>query len=418
MPHEVPKQRYWANAGLLQEGNIIVSENLLRLAVASQADGSVKCWSENLRFGFTKERKIERMRKLLEGMEYEESLGSNEKNPPVTRFELSPELTKQIMDLLDDKKLPWSWLRLTPKLREAALDEAQYWDGCQIKNKRVWRFDNSDVQSVDVLQALASITERKTRKTEKPPSGRCPSKMYSLSVKDHMLTRGENVQVEEIPWEEPVACLVVPSTFVLVRDGGVPLISSNTITFGVSYGSQGASLERLGFSREQIVVFMENYFRRFKGLARYVKKVPREAERDGGLTSVFGRKRRCRVLGNRIDSAQARQMLNFPAQATAAEWVRLTYNDLCDRIRKERKRCFPINVVYDALMVEAPDEEVDWVASLYHELLEAAVPELGGRRYTIDVGVGQDWALAEKDSKKKDGESAIKPVSAQRAIEV
>jgi hypothetical protein len=105
----------------------------------------------------------------------------------------------------------------------------------------MYRYSSSIRQNVEVLQAMATLQGKKTRQTvehdtdvsvedqQNPPH-------YSLSIKDHHLTRGGNVSVEKIPYEGRVYCLSVPSTYVLVRDGGIPVIAGQCVNFGYPGG--------------------------------------------------------------------------------------------------------------------------------------------------------------------------------------
>jgi len=168
--------------------------------------------------------------------------------------------------------------------------------------------------------------------------------------------------------------------------------------FGVSYGSKGASLEKLGFSRDQIAVFTHNYFKRFRGLYRYIQQVPIEAETQGYLRTVFGRIRQFLSATGEMTREQQRRALNFPAQSTAAEEVRLAFNKICQELRKHKSRACPVNTVYDSIMIESPDEEVAWIKTMMKEKLERPIPELGGAIFPINVGVGQSWAEAEANT--------------------
>lgn len=217
-PEEVGKSRYWQNAGHLDEGAWQPDPGLLRLAVATQADGSVTK-SGRVRFGFTKQRKIARLEEMLSGRQY-----TGSESGGVTFFTLERELGEEVLGLLENKSFPWSWLDLTPKCREEVLDEAAYWDASRAERWTQYQYFNTDMQSVDVLQALATMAGRKTRKVVTP--GRCASRKPHcvLSVKQRSRTRGGNLRTTRIPYTGKVVCLSVPSTFIVARDGGVPVI--------------------------------------------------------------------------------------------------------------------------------------------------------------------------------------------------
>lgn len=234
-------QRGWFNAGMCAGGEVEVDEHLLRLAVATQADGNYIVGGrehKKIRFGFTKRRKINRLVSLLRAGEYERvDDAPNGKNRSVTQFCLSEALSESVKALLDaDKTLPWRWLELRPALREVVLDEAAHWDSHRGVKMRCYYFSTAIEKNADVLQALASITNRKATRlqdrlyTTNDGSG---GVACSLSIKNKYDTRGESVSVARLEYDGPVVCLSVPSSYVLVRDRGVPVVTGQCINFGV-----------------------------------------------------------------------------------------------------------------------------------------------------------------------------------------
>jgi hypothetical protein len=239
-------QRGWFNAGTAP-GHIEVDERLLRLAVATQADGNYiigGVTQRNVRLGFSKKRKVDRLTALLEPGDYTVSVCKNGDYGDATRFKLSEDLSDKIKSLLDaDKTLPWWWLNLTPALREAAVDEAKYWDGSQREGMTGYHYSTTIKKNADVLQALASVTNRKAtfvsqnEERDNPEHAKC----YVLSVKAKPDSRGGNVEVTHLDYTGDVYCLTVPSGCVLVRDQGKPVVSHNCGNFGLPGGMGSAT---------------------------------------------------------------------------------------------------------------------------------------------------------------------------------
>ena len=50
------------------------------------------------------------------------------------------------------------------------------------------------------------------------------------------MVRGGNLEIEQERYEDDVAVVSVPSTFLLVRNGGVPVITGQCTNFGWLYG--------------------------------------------------------------------------------------------------------------------------------------------------------------------------------------
>ncbi len=231
-PADVGRAREWYNAGDLDGGSWAVDERVLRLAVATQADGTY-CYDQ-IRFGFVKQRKIDRLRSLLRDGEFEERESpADTSTGKVTWFTLRPGLARRVRELLDERKqFTWRWLELSPALRRVVLEEAAHWDGCQQPNWRHYQFSSTQKQSVDVLQAIATLTGRKTRAVNVGRDQAHHRDVWKLSVRAKPNTRGENLRAERVAYDGDVVCLSVPASFVVARDGGVPVVVGQCFNFG------------------------------------------------------------------------------------------------------------------------------------------------------------------------------------------
>lgn len=229
-PERFGETRSWYNAGSCLDGAWAPDERLLRLAVAAQADGSFSF--SRIRFGFVKQHKVERLRSLLREGEFREgSHLQRDTSGPVTTFVLSVELSNKIKELLDrHKQFTWHWLELTPSLREVVLTEIQYWDGWTDQKRTL--FSSTQKQNIDIIQALASISNRKSRATNEGKQEEHHNDCWWLSIASKPDSRGGNVEMTVEPYNGPVKCISVPSDYILVRDGGVPLVAGQCWIFG------------------------------------------------------------------------------------------------------------------------------------------------------------------------------------------
>lgn len=378
MPHQVASARGWANAGI-GLGRLVVPNNLLRLAVASQADGSIT-ESGRIRFGFSKARKIERLKSLLGEDYFSEGVSSNGKNKPTTWITLSKELSTKVCRLLEDKKFPWWWLDLIPSNREAILDEVQYWDSCKMPNWRMCRYSSSIKQNVEVLQAIASITNRKTRLVNH-------DNLWDLTIRDKNNTRGGSLVTTEIPFSDKVACISVPSTFILVRDGKakIPVICGQTINFGIFYGmseyrlQSELALEGLVISLEDARAFINAWFEAYPGIRPYMHRVQAEARQNHFVRTMFGH---IRYLPNvhckdeRIKTEALRQAGNHPVQGSSGEILKIamaniqrdTYPTLNHMGYFE-----PLLTIHDEIIFEVEESIAELAASMVSYEMENAV---------------------------------------------
>lgn len=105
------------------------------------------------------------------------------------------------------KKLPWACITLDQELREIVLEEARFWSSSWSR------------EDVDVLQALATLSSKKSRSFRNGDT-------YELHVEDsHLSDSKDGLSTERIPYDGKVYCLTTRNDTVVVRDGGVPVIT-------------------------------------------------------------------------------------------------------------------------------------------------------------------------------------------------
>jgi uracil-DNA glycosylase family 4 len=403
MPEELNRQRYWANAGLYKGGDIVVEEILLRLAVATEADG---CYNYGkIRFGFYDPEKIERLRGMVKGSATE-SDNNNGALRPVHCFHLDRELSGRIKDILTPgKEFPWWWLNLTPYLRTVVLDELKYWDGGKYHKWTQSLYSSGKLQSREVVQALASITNRKSRRDK--------SHNYIL-IKDHNLTRGENLITTEEKYEGEVACLSVPSSFILVRDKGIPVIVGQTMNFGVIYliSGQGLSEQITEYISDLVArgvkveidawdaatcdKYIAEWFKVYPEVRDYQMEQLAHARRYGYVRDLFGRIRyipevRCPI--RYIQETGARMAANMPIQSTAQGIIKLAMGELWIQLPHTEwvSHSKFLMQIHDSLVAEITDNEdilqpyVRWMSRIMTGVVELLAP------VRVDFKVGKRW---------------------------
>lgn len=243
-PLEFSKKRGFWNAGVLHESTRSIGcEALLRLAVATQADGSCTVAGNYIRFGFSKDRKKARIFSLFEQIElagYSFSLSrraySNDTMGNCTFWQLSGPVVNQVKALLDGKSFPEWWLELPVNEREIILDESRYWDSHTPPKDVAYSFSSTDAKSIDVLQRIATVTGRKTRLVLSQAEDDTRAACWKLTIRTKADSRGGNVSCVVEDYSGDVVCLSVPESFVVVRSGGVPVITGQCANFGLPGG--------------------------------------------------------------------------------------------------------------------------------------------------------------------------------------
>lgn len=356
-PADMENVRRWSNAGMLtQEHTRHVPEGLLRLAVATQADGSYT--GAGIRFGFTKPRKIERMRMLLKEFS---GWSENTIKGDIVSFYVQKELASQVRALLDsDKTLPWWWLGFSSKCRLIVLDEAAHWDGSIIGSGRSYSYSSTIRKNVEVLQTLGAVSGRKThlypgRDRDNDPHAPC----HHLRVSDRSYSRGGSLSCKKIPYDGDVVCLSVPSSFVLVRDGGIPVVVGQCANFGYPGGmgilrfieyAQGYGLQLTEAEAKEL---RDHWFQQYPEMRVYFRHVAQLS--DGGRALLQLMSGRLRGGVGFCDAA------NSYFQGLASDASKLALYEVT-------KKCFgygeetyllgsrPVLFVHDEIGIETPEE--------------------------------------------------------------
>ncbi len=311
---------------------------------------------------------------------------SNGDNGISNTFVIEAALADQIKDLLDEKRLPWWWLDLTPVLREVVLDEVQYWDSHKPRRCNAFFFSSALRQNIDVLQALASISGKKcvVREDSYTRLDGTVGVAYKLGVKDHWYTRGENVTSSEIVHEGDVACLSVPSSFVLVRDNGRVLVCGQTANFGFPGGMSSDSF--VGFAKSLHVKIdpvlskkiHEQWKRTWPEMKRYFNLVGNIVGKTGEGTVVV---ERTGFVRGGLSFTQACNHFFQHLTATGAKDALWHVTRECYTDRKSPLwGCRPVMFVHDEIITELPEdraaEAIERQAEIMIEVMSRWIPSI------------------------------------------
>jgi len=171
---------------------------------------------------------------------------------------------------------------------------------------------------------------------------------------------------------------------------------AKTINFGVIYGQGAFSLAReLGVSTKTAKEFIDNYFLRHSGAREFLDACVREAEKNGFVTTLLGRKLPIPDIASsngNIRSFAQRNAINYPIQGSAADIIKQAMVRVSERMRREGFKSCLIMQVHDELVFEVPEEErVEMELLVCHEMENAVdlrVP------LKVDLSFGRNWSEA------------------------
>ncbi len=168
------------------------------------------------------------------------------------------------------------------------------------------------------------------------------------------------------------------------------------VNFGIIYGISAFGLaENLEIPREQAQAYIDTYLARFPHVQEFIKRTIAQAERDGYVTTLLGRRRpvpEIRASNRQTRSLGERLAVNSVMQGTAADVIKVAMVRIHERLRREGRGTRLVLQVHDELLLEVPETETTAARALVREELVGAYPL--DPPLAVDVGVGDNWAEA------------------------
>ena len=165
------------------------------------------------------------------------------------------------------------------------------------------------------------------------------------------------------------------------------------VNFGIIYGISAFGLsENLEIPRDEAQAYIDTYLARFPLVQDFIQRTIEQAERDGYVTTLLGRRRpvpEIRASNRQTRGLGERLAVNSVMQGTAADIIKIAMVNIHRRLRAEGRKSRLVLQVHDELLVEAPDVEVSTVKELVRKEMCDAYPL--DPPLAVDVGAGDDW---------------------------
>ncbi|MDQ3686662.1 MAG: DNA polymerase, partial [Acidobacteriota bacterium] len=165
------------------------------------------------------------------------------------------------------------------------------------------------------------------------------------------------------------------------------------VNFAIAYAVEPFGLsQRVGISRKEAKQVIEDYYKTYTGVRRFMDEVPETARREGLVRSIYGRIRPVPAINDRNGQVRARaerEAINMPIQGTSSDIVKIAMLKVDEAMRRENLRARMVMQIHDELLVEAPADETERVAALLKREMESAV-ELDVP-LEVEVGIGDNW---------------------------
>ena len=182
-------------------------------------------------------------------------------------------------------------------------------------------------------------------------------------------------------------------------DGVLPEMrrTAKMVNFGIIYGISAFGLsQRLGIPRGEAATIIDNYFKQFPGVKRFMEKIVEDAKQCGYVETLTGRRRSIRDLtsANATIRGQAERVaMNTPIQGTAADMIKLAMINVDAALTKAGLQTRMLLQVHDELLFEMPESEVEQARTIILDAMKNALP-LKGVPVEVEAGTGLNWLQA------------------------
>jgi len=167
--------------------------------------------------------------------------------------------------------------------------------------------------------------------------------------------------------------------------------SAKAVNFGLVFGLTEFGLSRdLGIPRKESRFYIEQYFKRYSGVKRYLEAVVVKAKEEGQVRTLLNRLRRIPELlhSNRVKRQFGERIaMNTPVQGTAADIMKLAMIKVAEGLKPYRAAI--LLQVHDELLLQVAPEDLESVTRVLIENMENAFPL--SVPMTVDCKVGPNW---------------------------
>ena len=171
---------------------------------------------------------------------------------------------------------------------------------------------------------------------------------------------------------------------------------AKSVNFGIIYGQGAFGLaENLGISRGEAKELIENYFREYPGVKKYMDDTVNFAREYGYVQTILGRRRYLSdILSTNavVRGFAERNAINAPIQGSAADMIKVAMINVQAALIKNKFETKLLLQVHDELVFDAYTPELDEVKQIILEKMQSAIPmEVP---IIAEIGDGRNWLEA------------------------
>ncbi|HRO41606.1 MAG TPA: DNA polymerase I [Flavipsychrobacter sp.] len=174
--------------------------------------------------------------------------------------------------------------------------------------------------------------------------------------------------------------------------------AAKAVNFGIIYGQSAWGLaENLGISRTEAKGIIDNYFKEYSAIKRYMDNQMNFARETGYVQTLLGRKRWLRDINSSNQTVRGyaeRNAINMPIQGTAADMIKMAMVNVHKMIHEAGLKTKMILQVHDELVFDVPEDEIDVATTLIKEGMQSAMELPNGVPVVAEAGGGDNWLEA------------------------
>ncbi len=168
------------------------------------------------------------------------------------------------------------------------------------------------------------------------------------------------------------------------------------VNFGLIYGISAFGLsQRLGIPRKEAVEIIDNYFKQYPGIKKYMEQQIQFAREHGYVETIMGRRRYLKDINSAngpVRGFAERNAINAPIQGSSADMIKIAMIRIFEEFNKHKLRSKIILQVHDELVIDTFKEELEQVQQIVNDKMENAlklhVPVV------VDMNTGNNWLEA------------------------
>lgn len=152
---------------------------------------------------------------------------------------------------------------------------------------------------------------------------------------------------------------------------------AKAVNFGIVYGISDYGLaQRIHVSRSQAHEFIQNYFKEFPGVKKYIDDTIAFAREHGYVETITHRRRYLPDIHAKSFSRRSfaeRTAMNTPIQGSAADIIKIAMIRMKEEIKQRQLQARMLLQIHDELVFEAPTEEIPVLQKLVPQVMDSAV---------------------------------------------